>query len=317
MATVLTDSTNYENIADAIRNQNGTSETYYPSAMAAAISELSPPTAVLYTEQTLSDEQKAQARTNIGALSTEAVKDWAKADTKPTYTKSEIGLGNVDNVKQYSADNPPPYPVTSVNGQTGEVTIDTSSIIEQNKGLQQKFWRGTQDEYDAIETKSDDTMYIVTDDSSSGGGIIGDMTKAIYDPNNIAADIFGYGYSKAEIDSLLSSGAKIQTNPCSLTFDFKPKIVCMLGLMHSHINGSSYVSYFGHTGSSDQGTVMFCDILTTSYISGAGFYYGNTATQGKKSADGTTIYWYSNKSASEQFNDYSNYGNVYYFLAIG
>lgn len=237
MATVLTDSTNYENIADAIRNQNGTSETYYPSAMAAAISELSPPTAVLYTEQTLSDEQKAQARTNIGALSTEAVKDWAKADTKPTYTKSEIGLGNVDNVQQYSADNPPPYPVTSVNGQTGEVTIDTSSIIEQNKGLQQKFWRGTQDEYDAIETKSDDTMYIITDDSSSGGGTIGDMTKAIYDPNNIAADIFGYGYSKAEIDSLLSSGAKIQTgsyvgtgtygasNPCSLTFDFDPKFV--------------------------------------------------------------------------------------------
>ena len=38
--------------------------------------------------------------------------------------KSDIGLGNVDNVKQYSASNPPPYPVTSVNGQTGAVTID-------------------------------------------------------------------------------------------------------------------------------------------------------------------------------------------------
>ena len=32
-----------------------------------------------------------------------------------------VGLGNVDNVKQYSATNPPPYPVTSVNGATGEV----------------------------------------------------------------------------------------------------------------------------------------------------------------------------------------------------
>ena len=38
-------------------------------------------------------------------------------------SKSDIGLGNVDNVKQYSASNPPPYPVTSVNGQTGAVTI--------------------------------------------------------------------------------------------------------------------------------------------------------------------------------------------------
>lgn len=49
---------------------------------------------------------------------------WAKAESKPTYTKSEVGLGNVDNVKQYSASNPPPYPVTSVNGATGAVTIN-------------------------------------------------------------------------------------------------------------------------------------------------------------------------------------------------
>ena len=41
-----------------------------------------------------------------------------------TLTKSNVGLGNVDNVKQYSANNPPPYPVTSVNGQTGAVEID-------------------------------------------------------------------------------------------------------------------------------------------------------------------------------------------------
>lgn len=51
------------------------------------------------------------------------VPDWAKATTKPTYSKSEVGLGNVDNVKQYSASNPPPYPVTSVNGKTGAVTV--------------------------------------------------------------------------------------------------------------------------------------------------------------------------------------------------
>lgn len=41
-----------------------------------------------------------------------------------TLTKSNVGLGNVDNIKQYSASNPPPYPVTSVNGQTGAVEID-------------------------------------------------------------------------------------------------------------------------------------------------------------------------------------------------
>lgn len=40
-------------------------------------------------------------------------------------SKSTIGLGSVANERQYSAQNPPPYPVTSVNGQTGAVTIQT------------------------------------------------------------------------------------------------------------------------------------------------------------------------------------------------
>ena len=42
--------------------------------------------------------------------------------------KTDIGLGNVDNVQQYSASNPPPYPVTSVNGQTGAVTVTGASL---------------------------------------------------------------------------------------------------------------------------------------------------------------------------------------------
>ena len=47
---------------------------------------------------------------------------------RPTYTKSEVGLGNVDNVQQYSASNPPPYPVTSVAGKTGAVTLDAEDV---------------------------------------------------------------------------------------------------------------------------------------------------------------------------------------------
>ena len=56
------------------------------------------------------------------------VPEWAKTETKPSYSKSEVGLGNVDNVKQYSASNPPPYPVTSVNGKTGAVTVNTPTV---------------------------------------------------------------------------------------------------------------------------------------------------------------------------------------------
>ena len=59
------------------------------------------------------------------------VPSWAKASTKPSYTKSEVGLSNVDNVKQYSASNPPPYPVTSVNGKTGAVTINVPTKVSE------------------------------------------------------------------------------------------------------------------------------------------------------------------------------------------
>lgn len=53
---------------------------------------------------------------------------WAKNPAKPTYDKAEVGLSNVDNVKQYSAENEPPYPVTSVNGKTGAVSLSASDV---------------------------------------------------------------------------------------------------------------------------------------------------------------------------------------------
>lgn len=55
---------------------------------------------------------------------------WAKEANPPTYSKTDVGLGNVDNVRQYSASNPPPYPVTSVNGQTGDVSLELGSSVE-------------------------------------------------------------------------------------------------------------------------------------------------------------------------------------------
>ncbi len=50
----------------------------------------------------------------------------------PAQIKSDIGLSNVDNVKQYSPSNPPPYPVTSVNGKTGAVTVSTTKVVMQS-----------------------------------------------------------------------------------------------------------------------------------------------------------------------------------------
>ena len=56
------------------------------------------------------------------------VPSWAKQPNKPSYSKSEVGLGNVDNVRQYSKHNPPPYPVTSVAGKTGAVTLGSGDV---------------------------------------------------------------------------------------------------------------------------------------------------------------------------------------------
>ena len=52
-----------------------------------------------------------------------------KADSAlQSVSKSDVGLSNVANERQYSSENPPPYPVTSVNGKTGAVTVPSVSV---------------------------------------------------------------------------------------------------------------------------------------------------------------------------------------------
>ena len=63
---------------------------------------------------------------DVGSFTANAAND-VNIDINVPTNKSDIGLGNVDNVKQYSASNPPPYPVTSVNGQTGDVEVQSGS----------------------------------------------------------------------------------------------------------------------------------------------------------------------------------------------
>ena len=53
-------------------------------------------------------------------------------DNPPPYPVTSVngqtGAVTVDTSTMYSPSNPPPYPVTSVNGQTGAVTVDTSTM---------------------------------------------------------------------------------------------------------------------------------------------------------------------------------------------
>ena len=64
---------------------------------------------------------------DVGAVPTSRTVNGKALNANIKLVASDVGLGNVDNVKQYSASNPPPYPVTSVNGQTGAVTVQSGS----------------------------------------------------------------------------------------------------------------------------------------------------------------------------------------------
>lgn len=64
-----------------------------------------------------------QTAVNAKAAASDLTSHTDSTSNPHSVTKAQVGLGNVDNVKQYSASNPPPYPVTSVNGATGDITI--------------------------------------------------------------------------------------------------------------------------------------------------------------------------------------------------
>lgn len=70
---------------------------------------------------------------------------WAKASTKPSYTKSEVGLGNVDNTAD--ANKSVNYASSAGNANT----VDSKHI-----------WTGTQAAYNAIGTKDSNTLYFIT-----------------------------------------------------------------------------------------------------------------------------------------------------------
>lgn len=98
------------------------------------------------------------------------VPSWAKAANKPIYTAQEIGLGNVENIRQYSANNEPPYPVTNVNGKTGSIvlTAEDISYLEEDT-VQDKLYQmdmAQSNLFDAIGLKADEEHKHVSADIS-------------------------------------------------------------------------------------------------------------------------------------------------------
>lgn len=193
--------------------------------------------AIKTTQQSLSDAQKTQARTNIGAGTSSFDGNYNSLSGKPTIPSNtsqlnndsgfitsenapvksvngktgdvtlnaaDVGLGNVDNIKQYSASNPPPYPVVSVNGKTGGVNLvanDVGAVSTDN--ITQTLGTST--------TKVPSEKAVSDAIEASGGG---DMLKSVYDATGAIANGGGIiNYMKTNGFTFLG------VNPISSTSD--------------------------------------------------------------------------------------------------
>lgn len=86
--------------------------------------------ALAFKSKVDSDDINAVAASKVTGLHSVATSgNYNQLNNKPSITKAAIGLGNVANERQYSAVTPPPYPVTSVNGKTGAVTLDVGGDV--------------------------------------------------------------------------------------------------------------------------------------------------------------------------------------------
>lgn len=135
-------------------------------------------------------------------------------------TKADVGLGNVANERQYSAENPPPYPVTSVNGKTGAVVLKTSDI-----------------ENDLNYQTGDDVSGSVTDAINA---LKGSVPEALNTLQKLAAAINNDANYHTTVDNALDGkAAKDLSNVENATLLDKGKVA---GLLDSATAATTYVA---------------------------------------------------------------------------
>lgn len=123
--------------------------------------------------------------------------------------------------------------------------------------------------------------------------------------------------ARISIGSYVGTGTYGANNPNSLTFDFVPKAVFMIGTKDSDGVHNAYMFGYDTGGNGlSQHTAMYYDLLTTNYVENVGFgmpYGGSNKQYGKRSDDGKTFSWYADYSSSYQFN---NAGTTFYYMAL-
>ena len=156
---------------------------------------------------------------------------------------------------------------------------------------------------------------------------VGDLGETVSGLSSTLAGLVANGSQQAgkfAIASYKGDGGKPGINKfVSVTFDFAPKVIIMLGwTITSYPYGGTekYISQIGanHGTAHYRQTVIFCDFITTEMTNDAGFTNWYDISQptryAKKSADGKTIYWAG--SEGEAYNYYNASGYEYYVLGI-
>ena len=144
------------------------------------------------------------------------------------------------------------------------------------------------------------------------GGVQTAVYKVLHTGN-----LSNLGIARIATGSYVGTGTYGSKNPNSLTFDFVPKAVFMIGTKDS--DGVYHAYMFGYdTGGNgvSQHTAMYYELLTTSYVENLGFglsYSSSKPQYGKRSDDGKTFFWYSDYHENYQFN---SAGETYYYMVI-
>lgn len=112
-----------------------------------------------------------------------------------------------------------------------------------------------------------------------------------------------------QVVSYIGTGTYGSSNPCSLTFDFAPKVVMFL---RGYKESSTQFNYLYGSYGSDSLVIISAD-LSNIFAVYNGFGRYNSA-YAKKDLSGRTITWYSNEGSNSQANAS---GVTHYFLAIG
>ena len=117
--------------------------------------------------------------------------------------------------------------------------------------------------------------------------------------------------AKVQVLSYVGTGTYGSSNPNSLTFDFAPRVVVLLGVVDPNGNLRSI-----HAWDVNYIDIRIPSITPTTFTAYYGFGQTSYASYqfGRVSTDRKTFYWYGSKSAFSQLNES---GYVYYYLGIG